>query len=96
MTKIDCERFRLRNFVEKLDSLGEVETIEEPVALTDLASRIEGCDQVVLFKSVGPEKLELVSNVNGNRRRLAIALEKSESELIKDLDKYIKKETALY
>ncbi|MAV87427.1 MAG: carboxylyase [Rhodospirillaceae bacterium] len=87
MNKIDCERFRLRNFVEKLDALGEVETIEEPVALTDLASRIEGCDQVVLFKSVGPEKLELVSNVNGNRRRLAIALEKSESELISEFQK---------
>jgi len=82
MAQIDCEKFRLRNFVEKLDSLGEVKTIEEPVNLTDLANKIEDCDKVTLFKSVGPEKLELVANVNGNRRRLAAALDKNENELI--------------
>ena len=56
MAQIDCEKFRLRNFVEKLGSLGEVKTIEEPVSLTDLANKIEDCDKVTLFKSVGPEK----------------------------------------
>ncbi|MBT7953660.1 MAG: UbiD family decarboxylase, partial [Rhodospirillaceae bacterium] len=82
MSDIDTEKFRLRRFVEKLDQLGEVTTIEEPVDLTDLAAQIEANEKAVLFKSVGPEKFELVANVNGSRSRLAAALEVDEADVI--------------
>ncbi len=40
MSDVDTEKFRLRRFVEKLDDMGEVTTIDEPVALTELAAQI--------------------------------------------------------
>jgi 2,5-furandicarboxylate decarboxylase 1 len=87
MTNIDTEKFRLRNFVEKLDAMGEVTTITEPVELTNLAAEIEANKKAVLFKNVGPEKLELVANVNGSRRRLAAALDVEEDKVIEEFQR---------
>ncbi|MBT4940174.1 MAG: UbiD family decarboxylase, partial [Rhodospirillaceae bacterium] len=75
MSDIDTEKFRLRKFIEKLDEMGEVTTVDTPVELTNLAAEIEANEKAVLFKQVGPEKLELVANVNGSRARLAAALD---------------------
>jgi hypothetical protein len=36
-TKWDSDKFRLRRLVERLADLGEVETHDEPVALSDLS-----------------------------------------------------------
>ena len=87
MPDIDTDKFRLRRFIEKLDSLGEVTTIEEPVDLADLAAQIEDNEKAVLFKSVGPEKFELVANVNGSRSRLATAFEVDEADVITEFQR---------
>ena len=87
MSNIDTEKFRLRRFVEKLNTLGEVKTIDRPIDLIDLASEIEANKETVLFKEVGPEKFEIVANVNGSRRRLAIALEVDEDEVITEFQR---------
>lgn len=87
MIDVDTEKFRLKRFVEKLDAMGEVTTIEEPIELTNLAAEIEANEKAVLFKSVGPEKLELVANVNGSRRRLAAALDVEEDKVIDEFQR---------
>jgi UbiD family decarboxylase len=84
---IDTEKFRLRRFVEKLNTLGDVEIREEPIDLIDVASEIEKNKKIILFKEVGPEKIELVANVNGSRRRLAVALNVDEVDVIKEFQR---------
>ena len=84
MSDIDTEKFRLRRFVEKLDEAGELTTIKTPVDLIDLAKEIEINHKAILFKKVGPEKLELVANVNGSRNRLALALGIKKEEVVKE------------
>ena len=71
--KVDCDKFRLRRFVERLMDIGEVEVHEEPVALADLSAVIEASPKATLFKCVGEEKYEMVAAVAGGRRRLAAA-----------------------
>jgi 2,5-furandicarboxylate decarboxylase 1 len=80
MADIDLDKFRLRRFVEKLDEMGEVHHHDEPIDLSDLSSAYEISDKALLFKQAGPEKLELVANVNGSRKRVAAALGVSEEE----------------
>ena len=82
MPSIDTERFRLRNFVEKLVELGECEVHEEPIDMVDIAGVLDGNPRAVLFKAAGPEKAELVGNVMGSRKRLACALETDERSLL--------------
>jgi 2,5-furandicarboxylate decarboxylase 1 len=82
MPTIDTERFRLRNFVEKLVDLGECEVHDKPIDLIDVGSVLDGTANAVLFKAVGPEKAELVGNVMGSRRRLARALDTDERGLL--------------
>ncbi|MFM0153717.1 UbiD family decarboxylase [Paraburkholderia sediminicola] len=78
---IDVEQFRLRNFVESLCSQGECRIYEEPIDLIDVGRVLDESDQAVWFKSVGAERAELVGNVMGSRRRLALAFGVSEQEL---------------
>ena len=82
MAAVDTERFRLRNFVEKLVALGECEVREEPIELIDVAGILDGNPRAVHFKSVGPERAELVGNVMGSRKRLALALDTDERGLL--------------
>jgi UbiD family decarboxylase len=70
---IDCESFRLRRFVERLDALGELETHDEPVALAGLSALIEATPKATLFKQAGPERFEMVASVLGSRNRVAAA-----------------------
>ena len=86
MAPPDMDKFRLRLFVEKLCELGEVETHEEQINLSEIAAVIEDSPHVVWFKQVGPDKLELVANVNGSRKRLAAAMDISEDNIA---DSYI-------
>ena len=51
---MDLERFRLRAFLESLDT-SELEKIDTPVALADVAQRLEGSHKAVWFTHVGPE-----------------------------------------
>ncbi len=82
MPAIDTERFRLRNFVEKLVDLGECEVHDAPIDLIDVADALDGNPQAVLFKAAGPEKAEIVGNVMGSRQRLARALDTDERGLL--------------
>jgi hypothetical protein len=77
----DVERFRLRNFVDKLEQSGELNVMADPVDLADIAAGLDGNPKAVLFRKAGPEQAELVGNggrlhlerrgLNGDRRRLA-------------------------
>ncbi len=78
---IDFDKFRLRNFVERLIERGEVETHEQPVPLTRVSSIIEGTHKAVLFKKAGPEQVELAAKTAGSRKRLAAAFDTSEEKL---------------
>src|SRR5262249_23051161 len=69
---VDFDRFRLRRFVESLGP-DELETRPEATDLADVADALEGNGRAVLFRSAGPERHELVGNVNGSRSRLARA-----------------------
>ncbi|MFZ3361688.1 MAG: hypothetical protein WA177_23325, partial [Xanthobacteraceae bacterium] len=77
----DFGKYRLRNFVERLIELGEVEVHDRPVALTELSAIIERTDRAVLFRRAGPEQVELVAKTAGNRRRIAAAFETTEAKL---------------
>src|ERR1051326_1832508 len=79
--KIDFDKYRLRNFVDRLIQLGEVEIHDKPVPLTGLSPIIEGTDKAVLFRKAGPEQVELVAKTAGNRKRLAAAFEVDEDKL---------------
>jgi UbiD family decarboxylase len=69
---MDLERFRLRSFLESLDS-SELEKIDTPVALADVARILEGNPKAVWFTRAGPEGASLAGNVAGSRSRLARA-----------------------
>ena len=70
---IDLERFRLRRFVDGLIGTDELDVIEDPVDLVDVARYIDGNPRAVLFRSVGPEGAELAGGVTAGRNRLARA-----------------------
>jgi UbiD family decarboxylase len=74
MAGIDLEQFRLRRFVERLMTIGEVDVHDRPIALADISAIIEASPKATLFKDVGPEHLEIVGAVGGSRRRYAAAL----------------------
>ena len=80
-SNIDFEKYRLRQFVERLIDMGEVEIHDEPVPLTGLSAVIEGTQKAVLFKRAGPEQVEMVAKTAGNRKRMAAAFETSEDKV---------------
>src|SRR6266481_6506092 len=80
-SKVDLEKYRLRRFVKRLIDLGEVETHDEPVALTGLSAIIESTGKALLFTKAGPERLEIVAKTAGSRKRLAAAFETGEDKL---------------
>ena len=81
VSEIDFEKYRLRQFVERLIDMGEVENHNEPVALTALSEAIERTPKALLFKRAGPEQVEMVAKTAGNRRRMAAAFDTSEANL---------------
>src|ERR1700675_253256 len=82
MPTIDTERFRLRNFVDKLVEAGECEVHNAPIDLVDVGGVLDGNPRAVLFKAAGPGKAELVGNVMASRRRVAAALDTAERGLL--------------
>ena len=76
----DCERFRLRGFIESLPA-DELETRAAPVDLADVAAVLEDNPKAVMFGAVGPERQQLVGNVTGSRTRIARAFGVAASEL---------------
>jgi UbiD family decarboxylase len=72
--KVDTERFRLRRFVETLIEADECDVRAKPADLIDLAASFDCNSKAVLFRAAGPERAEVVGNVMGSRKRLALAL----------------------
>jgi len=85
---LDFDKYRLRNFVDRLVELGEVEIHDEPVPLTTLSAIIEATEKAVLFKKAGPERVEIAAKTAGNRKRIAAAFETTEDKLY---DEYFKR-----
>src|SRR3954469_25872720 len=77
----DLERFRLRRLVERFATEGELEVVSQQVDLVDIGARLDGNPKAVHFRAAGPEKAEVVGNVLGSRRRIALAFGVSEKEL---------------
>ncbi len=74
MNRIDTESFRLRRFVEALIEHDECEVREAPIDLIDIGGALDCNTKAVLFRVAGPEGAEVVGNVMGSRKRLALAL----------------------
>jgi UbiD family decarboxylase len=77
----DLERFRLRHVVEAFAAEGELEVVTQAIDLVDIGARLDGNPKAVHFRAAGPEKTELVGNVLGSRRRLALAFGVGEQAL---------------
>lgn len=80
--EIDLDKFRFRNFVNRLNEIGELEIHEEPVALGDLSHVIESNTKAKLFKNAGPERFEIAAATGGSRKRLAAAFGVEPSQVI--------------
>ncbi len=81
MAEFDYEKYRLRNFLNRLVQAGEVEVHNEHVELIDLAALIEATPKATWFKDVGPEHFEMTAGIMASRKRLAMAFGCSEAEL---------------
>src|SRR6201992_2486446 len=86
--KLDFDKYRLRNFVDRLIEIGEVEVHDKPVPLTGLSPIIEGTEKAVLFKKAGPEQVEMVAQNAATRNRVAAAFETTEDKIY---DEYFKR-----
>jgi UbiD family decarboxylase len=84
-TAADTEKFRLRSFVDRLVDMGEVEVVGAPIPLLDLGAKLDGNAKAVLFRKAGPEGAEIVGNVLGSRRRIALAFGVEERELTAEI-----------
>jgi UbiD family decarboxylase len=91
MPTIDTERFRLRNFVQKLVDLGECDVHDKPIDLVDIGGVLDGNPRAVHFTAAGPERAELVGNVMGSRKRLACALDTDARGLLAALNARLNK-----
>jgi len=82
--EFDFEKFRLRKFVDRLIDMDEVEVREENTPLIHLSSIIENSPKAVLFKSTGPERVEMIAKAAGGRKRLIAAFDSTEEKIYED------------
>lgn len=88
--KPDTEQFRFRRFIERMAAEGELEIVDAPTSLSIVAARLEGNSQGVWFRNAGPDSQELAGNVFGARRRLALALNVNERDLLRETTKRLR------
>jgi 2,5-furandicarboxylate decarboxylase 1 len=81
---MDVERFRLRRFLESLGA-DELERIDSPVELAEVAAALEGNPRAVWFSRAGPEGAALAGNVAGSRSRLAAAFDTTPARLLAEV-----------
>jgi UbiD family decarboxylase len=81
---MDLDRFRLRRFIESLGP-DELQKVEAPVALADVAGTLEGNPKAVWFHRAGPEGASLAGNVAGSRSRLAKAFGTTPQRLLPEV-----------
>ena len=87
--KPDVETFRLRGFAERLIEAGEVELIDQPVPLTEMAGYLDGNEKAVLFQSAGPESAEVIGNVLGSRSRIGLAFGMDRAQVPEEINRRI-------
>src|ERR1041385_1414136 len=80
----DVERFRLRRFLESLGP-EELQKVEAPVALADVAGMLDGNPKAVWLQRAGPEGASLAGNVAGSRSRLATAFGTTPQRLLPEV-----------
>ncbi|HUZ66143.1 MAG TPA: UbiD family decarboxylase [Beijerinckiaceae bacterium] len=84
---LDLDKFRLRTFLADLAGTEELEIIEHPVDLADVAARLAASEKAVWFKKAGGG--ELVGNVLGARSRLARAFGVPPQDIARELQRRI-------
>jgi len=89
-TSVDTELFRLRAFVESLIDQGEVEIHDELVPLTKMAGHLDGNEKAVLFRKAGPEGVEVVGNLLGNRARIGLAFGMDRADVPEEISRRIR------
>ncbi len=80
---LDCERYRLRRYAEELARAGEIEEVSEATPLARVAARLDGNARAVWFRDAGGA--ELIGNVMGSRRRLALAFGCDEQHMLQEM-----------
>ena len=55
-TTFDFNKFRLRTFMNHLAEIGELETFDKPLALTDITAKIENSPKAVVAAIHGTVK----------------------------------------
>ena len=83
-TGIDMEKFRLRNFVDALDS-DQIERHDEPLTLAGVAALLEGNPRAVLFSNINGKGESLVGNALGSRERMARAFGVTPDKLLGEI-----------
>ena len=86
----DVEQFRLRNFITKLEELGELDICDEAIQTADIAVRLEGNSRAVLFNNVGAEQVDIVGNVMASRSRIAAAFGVEEADILDEIRSRLK------
>ncbi len=84
VTDVDCNRFRLRRFLESLGP-DELERRDAPIDLADVAAALEGNPKALWFARVGPEGAALCGNVVASRSRLARAFGTTADRLLPEV-----------
>src|SRR3954464_1471548 len=79
---MDLERFRLRRFLESLPPT-ELQRVDEPVQLGDVAAVHDGNAKAVWFMQAGGA--ELAANVTASRSRLALAFDTTPDRLLAEV-----------
>ena len=83
----DLDEFQLRHFVDRMIEEGEVEVVEGPVDLADIAARMDGNEKAVLFRQAGPEKSEIIGSMTGGRTRMAKAFGVGPVDLLQEVNR---------
>jgi 3-polyprenyl-4-hydroxybenzoate decarboxylase len=83
--RVDTQRFRLRRFLDTLAREGELIFHDDRVELIEVAHHLENTVQAVAFRNIGAKRDQLVGNVMASRKRLALALDVDENELLAEL-----------
>ncbi len=76
----------LREFLESLDRLGELERVEKEVSTRyEIASLLRDSENALIFEKVNRGKMKVVGNIYGSRKRIALGLGIEQDELINRL-----------
>jgi 2,5-furandicarboxylate decarboxylase 1 len=81
----NLDKFRLRNFLDTLERHGELLYNDDRVELIDVARLLESDPRAICFRNIGARGEQLVGNVMATRKRLALAFDIPDRELLVEL-----------